>query len=120
MSEDELTIELVSNDIFEIGLSDEENSFSIDLLEDELSVELVDNDILDIDLDASEDEFSIDIMDYEEVENDYNKLINKPSINGVELIGDKSFADLHLIPIPHEGIMDILEEAYDEVFGGGE
>ena len=28
--------------------------------------------------------------------NDYNLLVNKPSINGVELVGDKSGSDLHL------------------------
>lgn len=38
---------------------------------------------------------------------DYNELINKPSINGVELVGELTSADL-LIP-------DITEITYDEI-----
>lgn len=39
----------------------------------------------------------------------YNNLRNKPSINAVELIGDKSFDDLGLSPITAVGIETILQ-----------
>lgn len=40
--------------------------------------------------------------------NDYNSLINKPSINAVELIGDKNFTDLHLENITPQQIDEIM------------
>lgn len=40
--------------------------------------------------------------------NDYNRLINKPSINDMELIGNKSFTDLHLDAITPQQIDDII------------
>lgn len=42
------------------------------------------------------------------VEKDYNGLINKPKINGVTLIGDKSFPDLDLHTITDEELLQIL------------
>lgn len=39
---------------------------------------------------------------------DYNKLINKPQIESVELIGDKSFAELGLNAIDTIEILEIL------------
>lgn len=38
---------------------------------------------------------------------DYNDLVNKPSINGVELKGDKSFEELHLNRITDAEINNI-------------
>lgn len=42
--------------------------------------------------------------------NNYNELVNKPSINGVELIGDRSASDLNIAAsFPDEGnIGDVL------------
>lgn len=40
--------------------------------------------------------------------NDYNRLINKPRINAVELIGDKTFTDLHLDAITPQQIDEIM------------
>lgn len=37
-------------------------------------------------------------------EKDYEKLINKPKINEIELEGDKSFDDLGLIPLTNTEI----------------
>ena len=64
---------------------------------DILTIELVDEDVFGIDI-SSEDDFSIDLInDYSGTSN-YNDLINKPSINGVELRGNKTSEDLG-IPI---------------------
>lgn len=43
--------------------------------------------------------------------NDYNRLINKPSINAVELIGNKSF--------PQLGLDVISEQDIDKIIFGG-
>lgn len=43
--------------------------------------------------------------------NDYEKLKNKPSINEVELIGNKSFEDLGLSPLSNLEIMQIINKA---------
>lgn len=40
--------------------------------------------------------------------NDYNRLRNKPSIEGVELIGDKSFAELNLQRLTNTELENML------------
>ena len=41
--------------------------------------------------------------------NDYNKLKNKPSINGVELVKNKSFSDLGMDIISNQELEDMLK-----------
>lgn len=41
---------------------------------------------------------------------DYNKLINKPQINSVELVNNKSFEDLGLISLTNFEILQILNQ----------
>ena len=95
---------------------------------DIFTIELLDKDVLDIEM-ASEDELSIqlyseDVFTIDLVvggymyENNYEKLINKPSINGVELINDKSFEDLGRDDIKNKRIKEIIDEQYDLIFGG--
>lgn len=52
------------------------------------------------------------------LEKDYNKLENKPSINGVELQGDKSFEDLGRYNVTNFRLKEIIDSQYDNVFGG--
>ena len=40
----------------------------------------------------------------------YNDLDNKPSVNTVELVGDRSFSDLGIEPISDEMIENILSQ----------
>ena len=42
-------------------------------------------------------------------ENDYEKLKNKPSINGVELIKNKSFEELGVSPMTNSEILEIIK-----------
>lgn len=42
---------------------------------------------------------------------DYEQLINKPSINGVTLQGDKSFEDLGVTPLTNMEILEIINKA---------
>ena len=44
-------------------------------------------------------------------ENDYQKLKNKPSINGVELIKDKSLEDIGCIPMKNSEILSLIKIA---------
>ena len=44
-------------------------------------------------------------------ENDYEKLKNKPSINGVELIKDKSLEDIGCIPMKNSEILSLIKIA---------
>lgn len=50
---------------------------------------------------------------------DYNALLNHPLINGVELVGDKSFEDLGQEDIANSRIKQIIDTQYDLIFGGG-
>lgn len=45
----------------------------------------------------------------EEGAKDYEKLINKPQINDVELIGDKSFEDLDVFRMTNTDIQNIID-----------
>ena len=45
------------------------------------------------------------------VEKDYEKLINRPSINGVELIKDKSFEDLGDHVLTNFEILELMKNA---------
>ena len=45
------------------------------------------------------------------VEKDYEKLINRPSINGVELIKDKSLEDIGCIPMKNSEILLLIKIA---------
>lgn len=93
--------------------------FTIELLdEDVLDIEMASDDVLDIQL-YSEDVFTIDlVVGGYMYENNYEKLINKPSINGVELINDKSFEELGRDDIKNRTIKDIIDEQFNLIFGG--
>ena len=45
------------------------------------------------------------------IEKDYEKLKNKPSINGVELIKNKSFEELGCTPMKNSEILEIIKIA---------
>lgn len=45
------------------------------------------------------------------IEKDYEKLVNKPSINGVELIQDKSFEDLGDHVLTNFEILELMRNA---------
>ena len=46
---------------------------------------------------------------------DYDKLENKPSINDVELNGDKSLGDLGISPLSDLEIMEIISDTNERV-----
>lgn len=74
-------------------------SDEINIKEEELNIELVEEDILTIELDN-------DVIEVE-VKN-YNKLENKPKINNVELVGDKSLDELDIKALSNIDIEDII------------
>lgn len=45
--------------------------------------------------------------------NNYESLVNKPSINSVELIGDKSFEDLGDVPLTNTEIQAIFNRIFN-------
>jgi hypothetical protein len=93
--------------------------FEIDLIEEDiLDIELVEEDIVLFSI-YSEDVFTIDVeFGGYMYENNYNKLINKPSVNGEILIGEKSFEQLGRNNMSSKMIKNIVDDAYDIVFGG--
>jgi len=93
--------------------------FTIELLdEDVLNIEMASENELSIQL-YSEDVFTIDlVVGGYMYENDYEKLINQPLVNGVKLIGDKSFEELGRDDIKNRTIKDIIDEQFNLIFGG--
>lgn len=55
--------------------------------------------------------FEGDSGDSSEKIKDYEQLANKPSINGVTLIGDKSLGDLGASPLTNIEILEIINKA---------
>lgn len=87
--------------------------------EDVLEIGLEEEDILQISL-YSEDVFSIELIDSSTMyEVDYEKqVINKPSVNGEILIGDKSFEQLGRENMRNRAIKDLIDEQWENIFGG--
>lgn len=60
-----------------------------------------------------------DLVDlYEYQQNDYEDLDNKPQINGVQLVGDKSFQELGDEPLTNSELKSIIDAQFDAIFGG--
>lgn len=93
--------------------------FTVDLIsEDVLEIELYDEDVFDIVLESG-NVFDIELIVGGYVyENDYNQLINKPSINGVELQNNKTFEQLGREDIRNQRIKQIIDDQYEAIFGG--
>lgn len=49
---------------------------------------------------------------------DYNDLINHPSINGEELVGNKTFEQLGEETLTNSELKDIIDSQFDLIFGG--
>ena len=60
----------------------------------DIDIEINTDSSIDTDIQTSDGEIDTDIEISTGGTNDYNDLINKPSIEGVELIGDKSLEEL--------------------------
>ena len=65
-----------------------------------------------------EDVFELQLLPDVSYENDYEKFINKPKINGIELVGNKSFEQLGRLRVTNRTIQDIVDSQYDQIFGG--
>lgn len=60
----------------------------------DIDIEINTDSSIDTDIQTSDGEIDTDIEISTGGTNDYNDLVNKPSIEGVELIGDKSLEEL--------------------------
>lgn len=101
-------MELKTDDILSIDLSSSE--LSLDNMQDvqELNVELQGGDDIQVEM---EQEQSLEVKMVEGVPvgiDDYEVLRNKPKVNGVELIGDKSNEDLNMHSITNMELARIL------------
>ena len=60
----------------------------------DIDIEINTDSSIDTDIQTSDGEIDTDIEISTSGTNDYNDLINKPSIEGVELVGDKTLEEL--------------------------
>lgn len=74
-------------------------------------------------VDGTEKEFAFNgtiWQEFGDISNlDYEDLLNLPSINGVELVGNKTFEDLGREDIRNSRIKQIIDTQYDLIFGDG-
>ena len=68
--------------------------------------------LVSVEVESNTHEYEIGIQENIELiggTNDYDKLKNKPKINGVELIKNKSFSDLGMNNITNQELEDMLK-----------
>lgn len=72
-----------------------------------LDVDITDNSI-DTDIQLTAGQVDTQIYTPGAGSNNYNELINRPKINGIELIGDKTPEELDIIPLTNAEIDAII------------
>lgn len=110
---------------------DNEDNLSLQLKSDQLDLDLssmIDTQEVDIQLEqdiamdiqmGDDDTMEIKLIDGVPMgTNNYNDLDNKPSINGVTLVGDKTFEQLGRDDIKNSRIKEIIDTQYELIFGG--
>ena len=74
----------------------------------DIDIELDNESSIDTDVSISDTEIDTDIELETNGTNDYNDLVNKPSINGVELVGDKTTEELDILPLTNAEIDEFM------------
>ena len=74
----------------------------------DIDIEIDNESSIDTDIQTSDGEIDTDIELSTNGTNDYNDLVNKPSINGVELVGDKTTEELDILPLTNEEIDEFM------------
>ena len=74
----------------------------------DIDIELDNESSIDTDIQTSDGEIDTDIELSTSGTNDYNDLVNKPSINGVELVGDKTTEELDIMPLTNAEIDEFM------------
>jgi hypothetical protein len=76
----------------------------------DIDIEINTDSSIDTDIQTSDGEIDTDIEISTGGTNDYNDLINKPSIEGVELVGDKTLEELGVEPLTPQEIDELLRD----------
>lgn len=74
----------------------------------DIDIEIDNESSIDTDIQTSNGEIDTDIELSTNGTNDYNDLINRPSINGVELVGDKTTEELDILPLTNAEIDEFM------------
>lgn len=74
----------------------------------DIDIEINTDSSIDTDIQTSDGEIDTDIELSTNGTNDYNDLVNKPSINGIELIGDKTPEELDIMPLTNAEIDEFM------------
>ena len=74
----------------------------------DIDVEIETEENIDLDVDIHDEQIETDIELETNGTNDYNDLVNKPSINGVELVGDKTTEELDILPLTNAEIDEFM------------
>ena len=117
---DQLNINLQGDDSFNINLQSDSLEVDINSMVEtsELEVDLHADDNLNVDLDDGQT-FDLSLAEGIPIPmDDYNALRNHPSINGEELIGNKTFEQLGRENIRNARLKNIIDDQYDAIFGG--
>lgn len=77
--------------------------------------------VINLDVSASPQTvpLNVDTPVEQTVNGDYTQLRNLPTLNGEEIIGDKSFEDYGEQTITNAELQNIINTQYNLIFGGG-
>lgn len=77
--------------------------------------------VINLDVSASPQTvpLNVDTPVAQTVNGDYTQLRNLPTLNGEEIIGDKSFEDYGEQTITNAELQNIINTQYNLIFGGG-
>ena len=81
----------------------------------DIDIEIDNESSIDTDIQTSDGEIDTDIELSTNGTNDYNDLVNKPSINGVELVGDKTTEELDILPLTNAEIDEFMNSQETEL-----
>lgn len=73
----------------------------------DIDIEINTDSSIDTDIQTSDGEIDTDIELSTSGTNDYNDLVNKPSINGIELVGDKPMTEF-MQPLTNDEIDEFM------------
>ena len=76
----------------------------------DIDIEIDNESSIDTDIQTSDGEIDTDIEITMGGTNDYNDLMNKPSIEGVELVGDKTLEELGVEALTPQEIDELLRD----------
>lgn len=118
---DTFDVNMHNSDTFEMDLKSDIFDINLDetIKTDLFQINMTKEDVLNTEM-KSEEQLNVELLEGIPIGmDDYEVLRNLPKINGITLLGDKTFEQLGRNKITNQEIKNIIDEQYELIFGGG-